>query len=273
MKTPLRYPGGKSRAVKHILPYIPEDVSRLCSPFFGGGSVELAVADRGTEVIGYDKLSPLVIFWQALCGDNERLANEVAALRTEYEVEEKKNIKLVSGCSKEDFNKFRQELRTSSNMFSYEKAAKFYAINRSSFSGATFSGGWSKRASYARFTDSSIERLRRFNAENFRVDYAGFCTSIPWHPKAFLYLDPPYRLEGSRNALYGVNGDLHTDFDHNGLYELLKDRTDWVMSYNNCEEIRDMYCDRKIVDAEWAYGMKNVNKKVMGSSSEILIIG
>ena len=146
MKTPLRYPGGKSRAVKHILPHIPEDILRLCSPFFGGGSVELAVADRGTEVIGYDKLAPLVIFWQALCGDNERLANEVAALRTEYEVEEKENIKLVTGCSKEDFNKFRQELRTAGWMFSYEKAAKFYAINRSSFSGATFSGGWSKRA-------------------------------------------------------------------------------------------------------------------------------
>ena len=141
MKTPLRYPGGKSRAVKHILPYIPEDVSRLCSPFFGGGSVELAVASRGTEVIGYDKLVPLVWFWQALCADNERLADEVTALRTEYEIEEKDITKLVEGCSKDDFIKLREELRDPSFKFSYEKAAKFYAINRSSFSGATFSGG------------------------------------------------------------------------------------------------------------------------------------
>ena len=162
MKTPLRYPGGKSRAVKHILPYIPEDISRLCSPFFGGGSVELAVASRGTEVIGYDKLVPLVWFWQALCGDNDKLADEVADLRTEYEIEEKGITKLVEGCSKENFINFREQLRDPSFMFSYDKAAKFYAINRSSFSGATFSGGWSKRASYARFTQSSIDRLRKF---------------------------------------------------------------------------------------------------------------
>ena len=236
MKTPLRYPGGKSRAVKHILPYIPEDISRLCSPFFGGGSVELAVASRGTEVIGYDKLVPLVWFWQALCGNNERLAEEVDRIRTEYEIEEKGINKLVEGCSKKDFIKFREELRDPSFMFSYEKAAKFYAINRSSFSGATFSGGWSKRASYARFTQSSIDRLRKFNAENFRVDYADFQTSLPWHPRAFLYLDPPYMLPEDAAMLYGQSGGLHAGFDHMALYNLISDRSDWVMSYNDCPE-------------------------------------
>ncbi len=60
-KTPLRYPGGKSRAVKHILPLIPEDCEELCSPFLGGGSVELAVAGRGTPVHAYDVFEPLVV--------------------------------------------------------------------------------------------------------------------------------------------------------------------------------------------------------------------
>ena len=49
------------------------------------------------------------------------------------------------------------------------------------------------------------------------------------------------------------------------------------MSYNDCETIRDMYSGYKIIEAEWAYGMKNqANKdttKKMGNSSEILIIG
>ena len=280
MKTPLRYPGGKSRAVKHILPYIPEDISRLCSPFFGGGSVELAVASRGTEVIGYDKLVPLVWFWQALCADNERLADEADTLRQHHPDFVLKG-KPVRGLIKEDFIKLREELRDSSFMFSYEKAAKFYAINRASFSGATFSGGWSKRASYARFTQSSIDRLRRFNAENFRVDYADFQTSLPWHPRAFLYLDPPYLLPEDAAMLYGQAGALHAGFNHMALYNLLSDRSDWVMSYNDCPEVRDLYSNRKIVTAEWAYGMKNVEwvdgkcvgKKTMGSSSELLIIG
>ena len=67
------------------------------------------------------------------CGDNDKLADEVADLRTEYEIEEKGITKLVEGCSKEDFIKLREDLRDPSFKFSYEKAAKFYEINRSSF--------------------------------------------------------------------------------------------------------------------------------------------
>ena len=120
MKTPLRYPGGKSRAVKYILPYIPEDVERVCSPFFGGGSVELAIADRGTEVRGYDKMKQLVWFWQALCADSGKLADEVQSLQQQYEI---RNGDIVTGCSKEAFRQYREELKTESFMFSYERAA------------------------------------------------------------------------------------------------------------------------------------------------------
>ena len=274
MKTPLRYPGGKSRAVKHILPHIPEDIERLCSPFFGGGSLELAIAARGTEVRGYDKMKQLVWFWQALCADNNKLADEVQNLRTEYDI---RNGDTVTGCSKTAFNQYREELKTESFMFSYERAAKYYAINRASFSGATFSGGWSEKASYARFTESSIQRLRDFEAKNFRVDYADFEDAINYHPKAFLYLDPPYMLKGSQNSLYGVDGNLHSSFDHDKLHSLLTKRKGWVMSYNKCETIEKMYEGYEIIDAEWAYGMKNqANKdttKKMGKSSEILIKG
>ena len=267
MKTPLRYPGGKSRAVKHILPHIPESVERVCSPFFGGGSVELALANRGTQVFGYDKMKQLVWFWMALCEDNERLADEVEKLREQYKLE-KPPEKIVTGCSRDSFRQYREDLKTDSFMFSYEKAAKYYVINRSSFSGATFSGGWSERASYARFTDSSVQRLRDFKAKNFRVDYADFEDAIEYHPKAFLYLDPPYMLSTTQNALYGTNGNLHRKFDHERLHSLLTKRSGWLMSYNDCPQIQKMYEGYEIIKAEWAYGM-NKSKQ----SSEILIKG
>lgn len=265
MKTPLRYPGGKSRAVKHILPHIPESVERVCSPFFGGGSVELALAERGTQVFGYDKMKQLVWFWQGLCSDNNKLADEVEKLREQYIIRDRS---IVIGCSKESFHQYREDLKTESFKFSHERAAKYYAVNRASFSGATFSGGWSEKASYARFTESSIQRLRDFEAKNFRVDYADFEDAILWHPKAFLYLDPPYMLKGSQNSLYGIDGNLHNSFDHDRLHGLLTKRSDWVMSYNDCAEIREMYKDYEIIEAEWAYGM-NKSKQ----SSEILIKG
>lgn len=102
-----------------------------------GGSVELALANRGTEVFGYDKMKQLVWFWMALCEDNTRLADEVESLREQYII---RNGETVTGCSKESFHQYRQDLMTDTFMFSYERAAKYYAINRASFSGATFSG-------------------------------------------------------------------------------------------------------------------------------------
>jgi len=75
-KSPLRYPGGKSRAVKIIYPLIPENETKLCSPFIGGASIELACTSR-MEVYGYDVFSPLVDFWQVLLDDPEKLADRV----------------------------------------------------------------------------------------------------------------------------------------------------------------------------------------------------
>jgi len=45
VKSPLRYPGGKSRALKHILPIIPK-FDEFREPFLGGGSVFLALKQK-----------------------------------------------------------------------------------------------------------------------------------------------------------------------------------------------------------------------------------
>lgn len=39
--SPLRYAGGKSLAVGHILEYLPDNLNKVVSPFIGGGSVEV----------------------------------------------------------------------------------------------------------------------------------------------------------------------------------------------------------------------------------------
>ena len=57
-KSPLRYPGGKSRAVKQVLALLPSGLDLLCSPFLGGASIELACAGRGIAVRGMIVFSP-----------------------------------------------------------------------------------------------------------------------------------------------------------------------------------------------------------------------
>ena len=73
-------------------------------------------------------------------------------------------------------------------------------------------------------------------------------------------------LKASQNSLYGVSGNLHKGFEHERLHSVLSTRDRWVMSYNDCEQIREMYKDYEITTAEWSYGM-NKSKK----SSEIII--
>lgn len=241
-KSPLRYPGGKARAVEIILRLMPGNIKELISPFLGGGSVEIAAASLGVQVRGYDIFEPLVHFWQALKNDSEELVRRV---RKYYPL------------PKEKF----YELQKASMDDPMESGAVFYVLNRSSFSGATLSGGMGP--GHPRFTESSISYLSQFEAPNLSVDIGDFHEVIP-ASNAFMYLDPPYLI---RDSLYGRKGDTHKGFDHAGLCELLKKREGWILSYNNCPEIMEMYSGHQMIVPEWAYGMANDKK-----SRELLIL-
>ncbi len=78
-----------------------------------------------------------------------------------------------------------------------------------------------------------------------------------------LYLDPPYLIN---QRLYGNKGDLHDGFDHKGLSEILEKRDNWILAYNDCEEIHGFYEDYTFYYPEWKYGMSNDKR-----SREVLI--
>jgi DNA adenine methylase len=241
LKSPLRYPGGKTRAIKHLLPHIPE--GDICSPFLGGGSLELVLAED-RAVYAYDAFYPLYNFWNCLLTDRKKLVEEVRKLHP---------------LDKETFKSLREDIKAYEEKSGqcYAKAAAYYAINRSSFSGATLSGGFSKQAAEGRFNESSIERLENFEAPNLKVGFMSFEESIQQHENCFLYLDPPYFLGDKKDKLYGKAGDMHEGFDHKLLHSLLTNRTNWLLCYNDCDFIREHYSDYEIVPAEWAYGLKN----------------
>ena len=245
-RSPLRYPGGKSRAVKKIIEFIPDGLDSLASPFFGGGSVELACAANGVRVYGYDGFKPLVNFWQVAIENASLLAQVVDCRyfplsRTKFYALQKRYFSLPDRI---------------------EQAAAFFALNRSSFSGTTLSGGMSPE--HPRFTPSAIERLADLNLGNLSVDHADFKDSLARHKNDLLYLDPPYANGGN---LYGNRGDMHDRFDHEGLADILNTRDGWVMSYNECDMVRDLYPGYRFEEPTWVYGMSN-NK----ASNEVLIL-
>lgn len=245
LKSPLRYPGGKTRGVKKIIEFFPSDLKRLCSPFLGGGSIEIELARRGVEVFGYDIFRPVTDFWQVLLKDPERLAELV---RKYYPLTSSKFYSL-----QQDYGKIRDK---------EERAAVFFALNRASFSGATLSGGMSPH--HPRFNREAINRLEEFKLNKFHVGCADFKESLKKHKNDFLYLDPPY-ANGER--LYGEKGSTHKGFDHEGLADIITKREGWVLSYNDHPKVRKLYHGFKILPLEWAYGMNSTKK-----SSEVLIL-
>ena len=51
------------------------------------------------------------------------------------------------------------------------------------------------------------------------------------------------------------------DFLHK--FEILNAKKGWIMTYNNCEYIRNLYKDFIIVDVSWSYGNPRPQNKVV----------
>jgi site-specific DNA-adenine methylase len=85
--SPLRYAGGKSWAVGYVVEHLPENVKKLVSPFFGGGSIEIAVSkELGIQVLGFDIFDILVNYWQVQIKFPLELFNELERLKPTKEV-------------------------------------------------------------------------------------------------------------------------------------------------------------------------------------------
>lgn len=260
--SPLRYPGGKTRACQILDDIMRQnfnmsEIREVISPFFGGGSLEFYLNKKyKVKIRGNDKFKPLIEFWN--CCKTSLLRKEMC----------EKLFLYLDNVDKEKFLEFRSRVLDEENILL--KACMYFIINRCSFSGATMSGGFSLEASKKRFTGSSIKRIEELELEDFtftNLDFEEFINKYYIGDDILLFLDPPYYLE-KKSKLYGKNGDLHDNFDHERLYKCLIKKKNWILTYNSCDYIKDLYKDFKIIETSWSYSMNQ--SKI---SSEIVIIG
>lgn len=262
-KSPLRYPGGKTRACKtldEILEkyYNLNEITHIVSPFFGGGSFEFYLQNKyGFHIFANDNFTPLYNFW-ATCKNNTN--KELMCTTLEEHIDD---------VNKDTFTFMRDTIMDEDNTLT--QSIMYFIINRCSFSGATLSGGYSTQASANRFTLSSVSRIRKLDLSNidfYNLDFENFIQQYSsTNNNQLIFLDPPYYLE-KKSKLYGKNGSMHQGFDHERLHKILSERTNWIMTYNDCPYIRRLYKDNIILEAKWCYGM-NKSKE----SSEIIILG
>jgi DNA adenine methylase len=118
-----------------------------------------------------------------------------------------------------------------------------------------------------RFTRKHIDYLAEFKAPQLSVELSDFQKALKHRPSVFAYCDPPYFLDGK--CLYGKQ---HLDFNHEALHRILRKRKAWLLSYDDCPEVRELYSGFRIKTVSWCYGMANQNEGFDGTSKEVLIL-
>lgn len=260
IKSPLRYPGGKSRAVKIISKLIPT-YDEFREPFLGGGSIYLFAKQTFPKKIYWinDIYKELYIFWKISQNNKNDLINSICEFKNKFQ------------SGKELYTYLSTNI---SNFNEVQIAAAFFIFNRITFSGTTESGGYSEQAYLGRFTESSIERLKSFSDVIQSTSISNFDFEKVISKKGnnvFIFLDPPY-YSATKSALYGKNGNLHKSFEHTRLAEVLKvTHHKWLMTYDDCEYIRNLYSFANISSWDLMYGMRNVNKNSDQLGKEIFI--
>jgi DNA adenine methylase len=262
IKSPLRYPGGKSRAVQQMKFLLPKEFEEYREPFVGGGSFFIYLRQKQPNLkIWINDLNPeLYYFWKYTQADSEKLAREVQKVKKER---------------KDGQDLFNELVNINiDSLTEFERAVRFFVLNRITFSGVVESGGYSKLAFESRFTESSIERVSKMGPilEDIKITHLDYRELLSdSDKKVFTFLDPPY-FKATKSKLYGKNGVLHTGFNHEEFAdEMKKCKHSWLITYDDSPEIRKNFSFAKIYEWELQYGMNNYKQGKAEKGSELFI--
>lgn len=261
IKSPLRYPGGKSRAVNLISELLPE-FDEFREPFVGGGSIFIYAKQRfpNKKFWVNDLYFELYKFWEMSQKDVDALIDKIYEWRNQFPI------------GKELHQFLNKNIDTFNDL---ERAAAFFIYNRITFSGTSLSGGFSQGAFSGRFTESSIQRLNDFaqvingTTKITNLDYKDVVNKEG--ENVFIFLDPPY-YSATKSALYGKNGHLHKAFDHEEFAETMKNcNHKWLITYDDCEYIRELFDFANIIPWNLTYGMRNITETSDQKGKELFI--
>ena len=254
LKTPLRYPGGKSRACTKMEQYIPDlrDYKEYREPFLGGGSVAIHITKKypHLDIWVNDLYEPLVNFWKTLQDDGYALYKRLQELKSRYPDE---------GSAKGLFLEAK-ELVNDDSVSPLYRACAFYVINKCSFSGLTESSSFSRQASHSNFSMRGIEKLQGYSQliKDWKITNLSYQELFTDSKECFTYLDPPYEI-GSN--LYGKKGDMHKSFDHDE-FATICDRFigPQLISYNSSQLIKERFKEYQTGEFDLTYTMRSVGE-------------
>ena len=262
-KTPLRYPGGKSRACTKMDPYFPDlrNYVEFREPFLGGGSVAIHVSKKypHLKITVNDLYEPLTNFWIQLQQFGDELTEKLVDYKNNHP-DPPKELRKVDGTefpAKELFLNSKEAINDK-NLDCIERAAAFYIVNKCSFSGLTESSSFSKQASVSNFSLKGIEKLPEYSEiiSHWHINQYSYeyLMRENIHDGIFMYLDPPYEI---KIPIYGKRGEMHKYFDHDKFAEDCNEsKIDMMISYNSSQIIKDRFKDWNVAEYDLTYSMR-----------------
>lgn len=276
--SPLRYAGGKTLAVGYIVELLPDKIERIISPFLGGASFEIACArELAIEVIGFDVFDLLVNYWQCQFLESDRVCRYLKKYAPTREGFNEVKARLKAHWTGETIIRNKTEL-----------AALYYYNHNTSYGPGFLSWPSSVYMNEIRYK-KMIDKVRNTNLENIKVETASFEYPFSQYKDDFFYCDPPYYLDGNSKLFAGLYPQRnfpihHKGFKHEKLRDLLlRHNGNFILSYNDCDTIREWYKDFEIIDVSWQYTMGqgetrigynriNGNNSYVKKSHELLIV-
>lgn len=265
--TPLRYPGGKSAFAPYIKSMLEANDlvgGDYMEPFAGGAGVALDLLFSGYCLnIHINDLDPAIYhFWHAITSDTEAF------------------LKLIVDCpiTMEEWSRQKYVLTHLAEFSALEHGFAAFYLNRTNRSGILKGGvigGKNQTGNYkldARFNKAGlIERIEKIanyadwiHVYNFDALELLRRAEFLLPKQSLIYLDPPYYVKGQ-----GLYRNFYNHEDHENIQRMLDViEIPWVVSYDNCAEIKEIYKDYRQDEYILDYC---AYKKIKGS--EVMIFG
>ena len=257
--SPLRYPGGKGKFYNNIIKIFNDNnIERpiYCEAFAGGAGLALLLLKNNIvdKLILNDIDKSIYCFWKSILDFNKEFCEMIKLVNidlAEREIQKKiqKDKDILNLTKKSDI------LKLGFSTFFLNR------VNRSGIIRAGVIGGIEQNGNYkidCRFNKKNlIERIKEINKykkkiEFYNLDAIDFLKKIEKKKKIFIFFDPPYFNKGK---------DLYTNFysidDHINLANHISGlKQNWIITYDNTDEIRKIYSDFQIKEFDILYSLE-----------------
>lgn len=272
-----RYPGGKKKLkdiiVSKLFSLCDDNTKEFREPFFGGGSIGIEFLQKCSTNIFKDIKRGwindfdigIACLWTALIRHpqelKERIKQFVPSIDFFYEFKH-----FLSN----NVDQRRNAIISPSEIV--DVGFKKIAIHQISYSGlGTMSGGplggqkqesdykvdcrWSPDY-LSKKVDKIHNLFKKYEIKDDKCSAYDFEILLEESDNSVIFLDPPYFQKG--NSLYQHS---FSEKDHIRLSNILKNKNKWLLSYDDCSEIRALYEWAKIEEVDINYSITGARSK------------